>query len=100
MDHWNEQSIKNAPTVNSFKSGLYNYKSDIIRRGIVDSGNFWEVSGQILDKIENDFYLENKEIHNMYLIKNPYIAKKKGFNLVGSQWHVKFFIVSMFVEFK
>ena len=44
-------------------------------------GHYWEVSYQVLDKIEGGDYLSNKMEHNEYLRLNPYVARKKGVNL-------------------
>ena len=53
-----------------FKSGLEMFKSQTKSLGICDSGNFWELSDEVLNRIEIGNYLENKLKHNnMYLKK-------------------------------
>ena len=34
---------------------------------MIYSGNFWELSNEVLNRIESGNYLENKLKHNMYL---------------------------------
>ena len=44
-------------------------------------GNYWEISDEVLNRIEAGSYLENKMRHNEYLKDNPLAAKKKFINL-------------------
>ena len=46
-----------------------------------NSGNFWELSDGVLNRMESGNYLENKLKHNMYLKENPFVAKKKFINI-------------------
>ena len=45
-------------------------------------GHFWEVSDEVISRIEGPSYLANKGKHNMYLRLNPFVARKKFINLV------------------
>ena len=49
--------------------------------GTCGTGNFWEISDEVLNKIEGVNYLENKLKHNKYLKDNPIVAKKKFINI-------------------
>ena len=49
--------------------------------GICGTGNFWEISDEVLNRIEGVSYLENKLKHNTYLKDNPIVAKKKFINI-------------------
>ena len=56
----------------------YIYKKDNI---FETKGNFWGVSNEVLSRIENASYLDNKEKHNTYLWFNPFVAKKRSINI-------------------
>jgi hypothetical protein len=81
-NYWNKLpiEIRNCTSVDNFKSSLGSFRSKLVSTGNV-SGQFWEVSYQVLDKIESDSYLINKESHNNYLRSNPFVAKRKGINI-------------------
>ena len=83
MLFWNKLpvDVKNASCLNYFKSGLDVFKSQTKSLGICDSGNFWELSNEVLNRIESGNYLENKLKHNIYLKENPFVAKKKFINI-------------------
>ena len=49
--------------------------------GISGCGNYWEISDEVLNRIEAGSYLENKIRHNEFLKDNPFVAKKKFINL-------------------
>ena len=70
-----------APSIDSFKNRLENYKSDCLNSTIMRPGNFWELSNAVLDRIEGANYAENKSVHNEYLKRNPHAAKKKFINI-------------------
>ncbi len=59
---------------------------DFFKKECIDvtDGNFWEVTSEVLGRIEGPHYLENKEKHNIYLKANPYVAKKRFINLKGA----------------
>ena len=46
-----------------------------------EMGHFWELSDEVLKRIQGNNYILNKEIHNEYLKANPFVAKKKFINL-------------------
>ena len=73
--------VKNATSLNDFKSGIEKFKRDIISLGQLESGNYWDLSYEVLKRIESDNYLDNKIRHNKYLRENPFVAKKKFINL-------------------
>ena len=45
---------------------------------------FWDVSKEVLSRIEGDNYIDNKLKHNEYLWFNPRVAKKKFINLYST----------------
>ena len=83
MLFWNKLpvDVKNASCLNGFKSGLETFKDQTKRLGISNTGNFWELSDEVLNRIEGGNYLENKAKHNIYLKENPFVAKKKFINI-------------------
>ena len=72
-------SVKCSDSVNSFKRNLESYKKAHLHKGCV--GNYWDVSHEVLSRIEGSTYLANKEKHNAYLQLNPFVAKKKFINV-------------------
>ena len=52
-----------SSSLNVFKSNLELFKA----LGICGAGNFWEISDEVLNRIEGVNYLENKLKHNTYL---------------------------------
>ena len=48
---------------------------------LIDTGNFWEVSNEVLDKIEGIGYLKNKDTQVKYLVSNPSVARRRGINI-------------------
>ena len=42
---------------------------------VIDTGNFRELSNEVLDHIEGNTYIENKKVHNEYLKLNPFKLK-------------------------
>ena len=83
MLFWNKLpvDVKNSSCLNGFKSGLETFKNHTKSLGICDSRNFWELSDEVLNRIEGENYLENKAKHNIYLKENPFVAKKKFINI-------------------
>ena len=83
MSYWNKLPIevKTAPTLNIFKSNLEAFKIKTKELGIYSIGNFWDVSDEVLNRIEGGNYLENKLRHNSFLKDNPWVAKKKFINI-------------------
>ena len=80
IESWNKLpvSVKTADSVLKFKIMLNEYKKDNI---FETKGNFWGVSNEVLSRIENASYLDNKEKHNTYLWFNPFVAKKRFINI-------------------
>ena len=70
-----------AQSIDSFKFMLEGYKLGHLNGNVIDTGNFWELSNEVLDRIEGNNYIENKKVHNEYLKLNPFVAKKKFINL-------------------
>ena len=83
VSFWNKlpTDIKMAQSIDSFKCMLEEYKLSYIHANVIDTGNFWELSNEVLDRIEGSNYVENKKVHNEYLKLNPFVAKKKFINL-------------------
>ena len=80
IGYWNKLPIevKFSDSVDHFKVNLESYKSNCI---MADTDNFWEVSNILINKIESDSYLLNREKHVKYLKANPDVAKRKGIRL-------------------
>ena len=80
VNYWNRlpTKVKTSGSVHEFKIKLEYFKTCCL---VENSGNYWEVSSAILDKIEGLNYLDNKAKHNAYLLENPYVAKRKGINV-------------------
>ena len=83
IKYWNNLPLeaRNAETVNEFKIKLENYKKQCLKSSISDCNHFWDVSKEVLGRIENENYLENKLEHNIFLKENPIVAKKKFINI-------------------
>ena len=66
---WNklQTDIKMAESIDSFKFMLEEYKLSYIHANFIDTGNCWELSNEVLDRIEGSNYVENKKVHNEYL---------------------------------
>ena len=78
LSFWNKlpTDIKMAQSIDNFKFMLEGYKLRHINGNVIDTGNFWELSNEVLDRIEGN----NKKVHNNYLKLNPFVAKKKFIN--------------------
>ena len=74
--------MKCSDSVEDFKINLQSFKDANCHKANV--GNFWEISDDVLSRIEGPSYLANKEKHNDYLKLHPYVAKKKFINLYSS----------------
>ena len=83
MLSWNKlpSDVKNSQSLDIFKSNLELYKNKTRALGISGTGNYWEISDDVLNRIEGGNYLENKMRHNDFLRDNPLVAKKKFINL-------------------
>ena len=80
LNFWNKLpgSVRNSASVLDFKINLEEFKRKNVS---VDTGNFWEVSTAVLQKIEGKHYNEKKEMQVKYLLDNPNVAKRKGVNI-------------------
>ena len=79
-NYWNALPMycKESVDVANFKINLERFKKESIHSS---KDNYWEVSDIVISKIEgNPNYLANKNNHNMYLLENPRVARKKGIN--------------------
>ena len=56
----------------------------MISKRFVNYSYFWNVSTEVLGKIEGNNYVINKGKHNEYLRFNPHVAKKRFINLYSS----------------
>ena len=83
MLSWNKLPIevKISSNLNFFKSNLEIFKRKTIALRGCCSGNFWEISDEVLNRIEGVNYLENKIRHNRFLKDNSCVAKKKFINI-------------------
>ena len=81
VNSWNRLPlyVKQSDSVDSFKNNLQSFKDATVNDAQV--GNFWEVSDEVLSRIEGPSYVANKEKHNVYLQLNPFVARKKFINL-------------------
>ena len=71
-------------SVTSFKVKLEVFKKDTIFKSNVNDFNFWNVSTEVISRIEGSNYVENKIKHNEYLWFNPHVAKKRFINLYST----------------
>ena len=80
---WNKLpvEVKISSSLNVFKSNLGMLKCKTKALGIRNTGKFWEISDEVLNRIEGVNYLENKLKHNTYLKDNPIVAQKKFINI-------------------
>ena len=65
-----------AQSIDCFKFMLEGYKLRHINGNLINTGNFWELSNEVLDHIEGNNYIKSKKVHNEYLKLNPFVAKK------------------------
>ena len=84
INFWNKlpNDVKLSGSVGSFKVNLEEYKRNNVNNSRI--GNFWDVSDEVLFRIERPGYLENKASHNEYLKRNPFAARKKFINLYST----------------
>ena len=80
IKYWNKlpNTVKHSSSVLDFKVNLDSFKNNC---KLNDTGNFWEVSDEVINKIEGVSYVRNKEKQISYLKSNPAVAKRKGVNL-------------------
>ena len=75
IPYWNKlpPDVKNSVTVLSFKIKLEGFKKYMISKSITNDCFFWNVSTEVLIRIEGASYASNKEKHNDYLWLYIYI---------------------------
>ena len=80
---WNKlpSTVRKSDTVDCFKSNLESFKTVCIANSLVSNSYYWNISNEILTRIETPSYLENRVKQVEYLKARPYLAKKKFFNL-------------------
>ena len=83
---WNKlpSEVKTSSSVLCFKMGLETFKKDMISKNVVNDLHFWNVSNEVLGRIEGPHYVRNKERHNEYLLTHPIVAKNRFINLNSS----------------
>ena len=79
IKYWNRlpTKVQLASSVDSFKRGLENYK----RSCMYAEGNYWEVSWEIISKIDTPNAISGREDFNKYLQRNPWYARYRGINI-------------------
>ena len=77
MLSWNKllSDVKNSQSLDISKSNLKLFKSKTRALGNSGCGNYWEISDEVLNRIEAGSYLENKIRHDEFLKENPFAAK-------------------------
>ena len=48
---------------------------------MVETGNYWEVSNIVHNKIEGPNYNQNKQVQNEFLRNNASVSKREGINI-------------------
>ena len=85
VQYWNvlPNFVKQSTSVDNFKTNLRVFKSQHLnnKHSIDSIGNFWEVSEQILQRIEPPSSVSSRAAFCEYLHKNPWMAKRKGINI-------------------
>lgn len=83
IPYWNRLpvEVKTADSVLNFKVKLEEFKQKCISNSVRNDCYFWEVSDEVLSKIEGTNYIENKDKHIQFLMLNPHVAKKQFVNL-------------------
>ena len=77
-NYWNKIPgyVKEANTVETFKSRLEFYKTEAINSGSSSTGHYWELSDILLSKISGDH-----DAYADFMCANPMVAKYKGVNI-------------------
>ena len=73
-NYWNllPVYVRNSVSVPIFKVNLEDFKR---KCAMVETGNYWEVSNIVIDKIEGPNYNQNKQVQNEFLRNNASVAK-------------------------
>ena len=80
VGYWNKlpANVKQANSVENFKKRLEYYKSSTIKNIYSKPmGNYWELSQEIFNRINND----SRESYTNFMVDNPHIAVCKGVNV-------------------
>ena len=83
VKYWNKlpSNVQLSNSVDAFKIGLENFK----RRSEYVKGNFWEISQEILAKIDTPQAINSRSDFNTYLRENPWYARYRGINIYSSK---------------
>ena len=54
-----------AQSIDNFKFMLEGYKLRHINGNVIDTGHFWELSNEVLDRIEGYNYIDYKKVHKI-----------------------------------
>ena len=79
IKYWNKLPlyVKRSDDVNSFKINLDKFK----KSAFYIEGNFWDVSREIIERIDTPSQNLNRKKHADFLRDHPWIAKKRGINI-------------------
>ena len=72
--------MRESQTVIDFKVNLESFKDKSVKLNY-ETEQYWNVSEEVLSRIEGPSYLENKIKHNEFLKDNPFVARKKFINM-------------------
>ena len=80
---WNKlpSFVHDSDSIISFKCNLENFKSACLREGLCSGAYYWNVSNEVLSRIETPAYLISRSKQVEFLRANPFLAKKRYFNL-------------------
>ena len=75
MNYWNVllNYVKTSSDVISFTTNFELYKTENMNK--IDRGNFWKVSDEVLNRIDN------KAAQTAFLLENLEVTKRKGVNI-------------------
>ena len=84
IPNWNKLplEVKNSVTVLSFKIKLEGFKKEMISKSITNDCFFWNVSNEVLVRIEGASYVSKKEKHSDYFMFH--VAKKRFIHLYST----------------
>ena len=83
IQYWNKlpASVQLSTSVDSFKIKLSEYKKNALKSHSIIKGNYWEVSDEVLRRIETVSCVSGRSKFVEYLCENPWTAKYKGINI-------------------
>ena len=70
-------NVKVSKTVDAFKCNLSRHRNSSYNA----TGNYWEISFEVLRRIESKSSPGQRDAHIAYLKQNPWVARAKGINL-------------------